>query len=32
MTHPSPMCLGSLYYCSPEKVVFLTQRVDYEPH
>ncbi|MET3176586.1 UNVERIFIED_ORG: hypothetical protein ABIB52_004461 [Arthrobacter sp. UYCu721] len=26
------MCLGSLYYCSPEKVVFLTQRDDYEPH
>ncbi|MET3920123.1 nucleoside deaminase [Arthrobacter sp. UYEF20] len=32
LAHPCPMCLGSLYYCSPEKVVFLTQRDDYEPH
>lgn len=31
LAHPCPMCLGSLYYCSPEKVVFLTQRDDYEP-
>ncbi|XAS66741.1 nucleoside deaminase [Micrococcaceae bacterium Sec5.7] len=32
LAHPCPMCLGSLYYCSPEKVVFLTQRDDYGPH
>lgn len=32
LAHPCPMCLGSLYYCSPDKVVFLTQREDYEPH
>ncbi|MFD8788223.1 nucleoside deaminase [Kitasatospora sp. NPDC059599] len=32
LAHPCPMCLGSLYYCSPEEVVFLTTREDYEPH
>lgn len=26
------MCLGSLYCCSPDEVVFLTQRNDYEPY
>ncbi len=26
------MCLGSLYYCSPDEVVFLTTRDAYEPH
>ena len=26
------MCLGSLYYCSPDEVVFLTTRADYEPY
>lgn len=31
MANPCPMCLGSLYYCSPDEVVFLTQRDDYEP-
>ena len=25
------MCLGSLYYCSPDEVVFLTSREEYEP-
>lgn len=25
------MCLGSLYYCSPDEVVFLTTRDAYEP-
>ncbi|BBX94879.1 nucleoside deaminase [Mycobacterium lacus] len=30
--HPCPMCLGSLYYCSPDEVVFLTSRDAYEPH
>ena len=31
LAHPCPMCLGSLYYCSPDQVVFLTQRDQYEP-
>lgn len=26
------MCLGLLYYCSPDEVVFLTTRDAYEPH
>jgi guanine deaminase len=30
LAHPCPMCLGSLYYCSPDEVVFLTQRDQYE--
>ncbi|MFC9790846.1 nucleoside deaminase [Rhodococcus sp. NPDC127528] len=29
---PCPMCLGALYYCSPDEVVFLTTRDSYEPH
>ncbi|MFF3568329.1 nucleoside deaminase [Nocardia jiangxiensis] len=29
---PCPMCLGALYYCSPDEVVFLTTREEYEPH
>lgn len=32
LAHPCPMCLGSLYYCSPDEVVFLTTREAYEPH
>ncbi|CAM5631646.1 putative cytidine/deoxycytidylate deaminase [Streptomyces spiroverticillatus] len=32
LAHPCPMCLGSLYYCSPAEVVFLTTREEYEPH
>ncbi|WP_181025354.1 nucleoside deaminase [Mycobacterium kansasii] len=32
LAHPCPMCLGSLYYCSPDEVVFLTTRDSYEPH
>ncbi|MFI8942659.1 nucleoside deaminase [Streptomyces syringium] len=31
LAHPCPMCLGSLYYCSPDEVVFLTTRDAYEP-
>lgn len=30
LAHPCPMCLGSLYYCSPKEVVFLTEREEYE--
>jgi len=29
LAHPCPMCLGALYYCSPDHVYFLTQREDY---
>ena len=29
LAHPCPMCLAALYYCSPERVVFLTTRSDY---
>src|SRR3984957_9558195 len=32
LAHPCPMCLGSLYYCSPDRVVFLTSRDQYEPY
>lgn len=32
LAHPCPMCLGSLYYCSPDEVVFLTTRDSYEPY
>lgn len=32
MAHPCPMCLGSLYYCSPEEVVFLVMRESYEQY
>lgn len=30
LAHPCPMCLGALYYCSPDQVVFLTTREAYE--
>lgn len=29
IAHPCPMCLGALYYCDPDRVVFLTLREDY---
>lgn len=32
LANPCPMCLGALYYCSPDRVVFLTQREEYEPY
>src|SRR6204780_5839016 len=32
MAHPCPMCLGSLYYCSPKEVVFLIARESYEQY
>lgn len=32
LAHPCPMCLGALYYCSPDQVVFLTSRDEYEPY
>jgi guanine deaminase len=32
LAQPCPMCLGALYYCSPDEVVFLTSREAYEPY
>jgi guanine deaminase len=32
LAHPCPMCLGSLYYCSPKEVLFLTTRASYEEY
>jgi guanine deaminase len=29
LAHPCPMCLGALYYCSPDRFVFVTAREDY---
>ena len=32
LAHPCPMCLAALYYCSPDRVVFLTTREEYAPY
>lgn len=32
LAHPCPMCLGALYYSSPDEVVFLTTREAYEQY
>ncbi|YCA45144.1 nucleoside deaminase [Bacillus sp. JZ8] len=32
LANPCPMCLGSLYYCSPKKVIYITTREDYAPY
>jgi guanine deaminase len=32
LAHPCPMCLGSLYYCSPKDVIFLVTRESYEQY
>jgi guanine deaminase len=32
LAHPCPMCLGALYYCSPDRVVFTTTRDEYSQH
>jgi tRNA(Arg) A34 adenosine deaminase TadA len=29
LAHPCPMCLGAMYYCNPDRVIFITQREDY---
>ena len=29
LAHPCPMCLGALYYASPDRVVFVTNREQY---
>ena len=31
LAHPCPMCLAAMYYCSPDRVVFVTTREDYAP-
>jgi tRNA(Arg) A34 adenosine deaminase TadA len=30
--HPCPMCLGALYHCAPDAVIFLATREAYEPY
>ena len=30
--HPCPMCLGALYHCAPDEVIFLATREAYEPY
>ena len=32
LAHPCPMCLAAMYYCSPDKVTFITTRDDYSKH
>lgn len=32
IAHPCPMCLGALYYCAPDEVVFLATREAYTPY
>ena len=32
LAHPCPMCLAAMYYCSPDRVVFVTTREDYSPY
>lgn len=32
MAHSCPMCLGAIYYASPDKFVFLTTREKYSQH
>lgn len=31
LASPCPMCLGSLYYCSPARVIYITTREEYAP-
>jgi guanine deaminase len=32
MAHPCPMCLAAMYYCSPDRVIFITRRDDYSQY
>jgi guanine deaminase len=32
LAHPCPMCLAAMYYCSPERVTFITTRDDYSQY
>lgn len=29
LAHPCPMCLAAMYYCSPDRVIFITTREEY---
>ncbi len=32
LAHPCPMCLAAMYYCSPDRVVFITSREEYSQY
>jgi guanine deaminase len=32
LAHPCPMCLAAMYYCSPDRVTFVTTREEYAPY
>lgn len=32
LAHPCPMCLAAMYYCSPDRVVFITTREEYSTY
>ncbi|AZB44406.1 nucleoside deaminase [Bacillus sp. FJAT-42376] len=32
LASPCPMCLGALYYCSPEKVTYIVSRDEYKTY
>lgn len=32
LAHPCPMCLAAMYYCSPDRVIFLSFREDYSKY
>lgn len=32
LAHPCPMCLAAMYYCSPDRVIFITTRDDYSQY
>ena len=32
LSHPCPMCLAAMYYCSPRSVTFITTREEYRIH
>ena len=32
LAHACPMCLAAMYYCSPDKVIFITTRDEYAAH
>ena len=32
LAHPCPMCLAAMYYCSPDRVVFVTSREEYSQY
>ncbi|TCP23750.1 guanine deaminase [Scopulibacillus darangshiensis] len=32
LASPCPMCLGALYYCSPDRVIYITTREEYSSY